>query len=596
MKILNQKKQVITAVGFHGGWLRVLQAGLNGEGPVSLLGVKARQMIGFNEEEVANALREMLRELPEPPQEVVGLLSTGQMVTRYLALPSEDPEELRRMALYQLEGMLPFPMQECVYSVKPLGPAGEATRVLVAVARRPDVERLVRCCQRAGLNLTAIAASSETVGRWHQLCRSADAPSPGGWLIVERGLDGAEVAILAQGSLVYMRQVPRGSGGVEDLAVQFRQTMQAYEREQVGPPVRQVTLSGLLEDLGPGFLERLEASLGLPVERVDLPQGLSSMEVSFTELLGAVCAPRLLGLDLLPMEVRERQTKQALLRELRRTALWALLGAALVVGWVGVKAAGRGWQLRQAMEQQRLLEPRVAQVKRAARAIREAALARRRHASLMEWMNGAVRRLSAGMTLQFLGLDGDRVFTLRGLAPDLGRVTAYASGLRGDPLWDTVTLRFARGRSKPEPAVEFELLLKPRVELEAGASAPTPSGEIQEQLARMQGWLSVEEKVMARLQQDLGASAQGSGEDLAWTALQGIERMVVAQGLTVVELRPTASHLDAQVEGRLEQVGRLLEQLPDAIPGVRLESFQLTPKEGERVQAILRIAPPGRNR
>ena len=68
----------------------------------------------------------------------------------------------------------------------------------------------------------------------------------------------------------------------------------------------------------------MEELLKLPVHRVDpleaspFKESLSvtvqelSSEISFSELLGAACAPRLLGLDLLPVEIRQQQSQREL--------------------------------------------------------------------------------------------------------------------------------------------------------------------------------------------------------------------------------------------------------------------------------------------
>lgn len=479
---VRRQEQVLAVVSLHGGWVRLLEARVGEKGPVSLLSMKARQaavspagiVAGLDEGQTALLLKEMVGALPQAPREALALLSTGEMVTRYLTLPSEDPGELRRMAVFQLEGVLPFPAQECVTSVKVLGPAGEATRVLAAAVHRPAVERLVRICSGAGLALTGILPSSEGVGSWHRACWRAGLRLPEVWLVAERSRDGLDVGILAQGSLIYMRQVHHLGGDVEELIRLLQETMRAYAREQVGPPARQISLSGWLEGLGPGFAERMEQALGIPVQQVDpleqspFRESLSvtarelAPEVSFTELLGAACAPRMLGLDLLPAEIRWQQARQQMARDLRLTALLAAAAALLLAGWAGGRVAATWWAGRQLDGQISALEPQVARIRAAASQVRGVYLARRQYASQMEWLAGAVRGLSDGMKLRFLGMEARGLVTLRGMAPDLGAVTRYAAALREGRLWDSVELRSAKRDADKGEQVEFELVLRPR--------------------------------------------------------------------------------------------------------------------------------------
>ena len=466
-------EQVLAVVSLYGGWVRLLAARVAEKGPASLLSMKARRAEGLDEEQEALLLKEMGSGQPAASKQALALLSTGEMVTRYLTLPSEDMEELRRMAAFQLEGALPFPSQECVTSVKVVGPAGEATRVLAAAVHRPAVERLVRICGRAGLTLTGILPSSEGVGSWHRACWRAAPDFPKVWLVVERSREGLDVGVLAKGSLIYMRQVHHLGGGAEELTALLQETLAAYAREQVGPRMEQITLSGWLEGLEPGFLERMEQHLGIPVQRVDpleispFRESLSvtarelSPEVSFTELLGAACAPRMLGLDLLPLEIRRQQAGQQLARELRATGLLAAAVVLLLAGWAGGRMGAAWWSSRRLTYRIEALEPQVARIRTAANQVQGVYLARRQYASQMEWLAGALRCLTDGMKLRFLGMEARGLVTLRGTAPDLRSVTGYAAALRESGIWDSVQLRSAKSDPNKGETVEFELVLEP---------------------------------------------------------------------------------------------------------------------------------------
>ncbi len=469
-----QLVEVITAVSLHGEWIKILQARVGEASSTALLGIKAKQVKGLDEEQTAQALKELVATLPASSSEVLGLLSTGELLTRYLTLPSEDPQELRAMALYQLEGMLPFPIQDCVTSVKILGSAGEATRVLVAAVHRPHVERVLRVCRRAGLSLSGIAASSEAIGSWHRACWQDQTHEPQVWLASELSREGLDMGILVQGSLVYMRQVPLPGGDLdaEGLAALLQDTVQAYDRERVGPPVQQVTLSGPSQMFAAGVVERLETVLELPVHRVDplerspFREALSvtaqdlSPEVSFSELLGVVCAPRLLELDLLPQEIRLERMRSRLAWEWRKAAVLAAAALFLVAGWIGVRIGGTWWQVRQTQEQIRQLKPHMERIKAIAAAVQSVRSAQEAYVYQMGCLSGAAHHLAPGMTVQFLGLDGEETLVVRGMAPDFAQASAYAAVLRKEPLWEKVILRSARRRAVGGGhGVEFELVL-----------------------------------------------------------------------------------------------------------------------------------------
>ena len=473
---LTRTEQVITVVSAQGNWVKILQAKSGVQGNISLLALKARQVNTADEKAASDALKELVRKLPVSPRELIGLLPTGEILTRYLRLPSSDPDELRLMALYQLEGLLPYPVQQCVTSVKVLGPAGETTRVLAAAVHRPLVDRLIRICKLSGLHLSSIATSSESIGYWHRACRpSSGGSSTGVWLVAELGQEGLDVGILVEGSLVYMRQVTDPAGELEQMAASLKETIQAYSREQVGPPVQQITVGGRLDDFGQGFLERLEALLELPVSRVDplesspFRESLSvtaqefGAEVSFSELLGAACGARLIGLDLLPLESQLEQARETFFRQLRRSTVLAAVGLVVVFLWIGAQVAGLLSSIHQAEVQTNLLKFQAARVQAMAAEIRAVSAARQEYAFQLECLGRCAEHLSAGMTLQFLGLEAGRAITVRGAAPDLAAVTNYLKVLRQEPVWGEIILRSAKSQTaNGEGSVEFEISLQPK--------------------------------------------------------------------------------------------------------------------------------------
>lgn len=121
-----------------------------------------------------------------------------------------------------------------------------------------------------------------------------------------------------------------------------------------------------------------------------------------------------------------------------------------------------------------------------------------------------------------------------------------------------------------------------------------------ERMSRLLGWLEAEERVAARQKELLGRFLLAEGEEAGWVVLQGLQEQALAQGLSITELRPSQVkgqgkkrkplfRVDAKLEGELAQVDRLLQELPQALPGIRLENLQLVPREGGKVQSVLRV-------
>ncbi len=121
--------------------------------------------------------------------------------------------------------------------------------------------------------------------------------------------------------------------------------------------------------------------------------------------------------------------------------------------------------------------------------------------------------------------------------------------------------------------------------------------QARQQLRRLHGWVALREEISAQRAQLFGSAAQGPGMDPSWSVLQGFQSLAKDHGVEIRELRPaqrpatptSGPRLEAKVEGSPEQVVGLIRKLPEAIPGIRLETLQLVPLQENRAQAMLRI-------
>ena len=124
--------------------------------------------------------------------------------------------------------------------------------------------------------------------------------------------------------------------------------------------------------------------------------------------------------------------------------------------------------------------------------------------------------------------------------------------------------------------------------------------QMQEQLRRLRGWLAVEGKLIQRREELVGSSTPEQGKrDRSWRSVENLQKLSQDNGVSIVELRPSwipgqngqarRLRLDLQVEGQVDRIGKLLQNLPQVIPGIHLESLQMIPRESGGVQGLFRI-------
>jgi type II secretion system protein L len=98
----------------------------------------ARLKAGFKGQTLA-----ALGETEAPPPGTVVAVATQGAVLRTLRLPFTDARKAAQVAPFEVEGLVPFDIDDAVVSQEPLGTDGDGTRLLVAVAPRDHVAEVV---------------------------------------------------------------------------------------------------------------------------------------------------------------------------------------------------------------------------------------------------------------------------------------------------------------------------------------------------------------------------------------------------------------------------------------------------------------------
>lgn len=260
--------------------------------------------------------------LPDPPallprrrpDEVIVGLPRRSIVLRSLELPALDEHDLAGLLAYEIERHLPFPPEEACYSFQRLKQDGGRMKVLLAAARKAEVERLIGQVEAWGLSPTAVDVSAFAAANalLHQ-----ERPRKGEVLALVE-LDGGEVEItmVRDGVLLSSRAIPFEEGSFEPLLLELRQ---AFEKGEAAPTA--IYIAGGGEEVR----RRLEEEFEIPV--LDRPTSRLDPSAFGLALKGLVKLP--LQLDLLPQERRRKRRERAVVVMFALLALLGVLGGAL---------------------------------------------------------------------------------------------------------------------------------------------------------------------------------------------------------------------------------------------------------------------------
>jgi type II secretion system protein L len=239
-------------------------------------GVSVRRTARFRLGLKANTLTALGEDAP--PANATVSVTSSVAALRVVSVPLTDPRKAAQVAPFEVEGQVPYDIDEAVVSQEPVETTREGTRMLVAVAPRGHVAGLIDA-HGAGVGDPPQVILPEAFALY-AFARGLDLPEGGATLVVDLRPGRALMVMLANGRWLggRLRGLAGGSGETSSV---LRRAAQSLLVETGVRPTR-VVVTG--EGHGPG------GGAG-PAEAPD-PLG--------PEAAGAVA--NALGLELLPLE------------------------------------------------------------------------------------------------------------------------------------------------------------------------------------------------------------------------------------------------------------------------------------------------------
>ncbi|MFI5297417.1 MAG: pilus assembly protein PilM [Polyangiales bacterium] len=207
---------------------------------------------------------------------VVGL-EGAQTFVRTIVLPSAVRRRVAEVLPFELEGQLPFDLDEVVFDFRsrPGVPGDDPQPVLVVAARTEHVQQAIDIIQGAlGREPDLVVPGAFALA---DLAATILGPRSGVRALLDLGSERSEILIVDNCEPVFARTLSRGVAGMpataKDLAREIRQTFSAY-RAAGGESPADVLLTGggaLVTDMN----RWLAAELEMPVELLDLASSTS---------------------------------------------------------------------------------------------------------------------------------------------------------------------------------------------------------------------------------------------------------------------------------------------------------------------------------
>jgi general secretion pathway protein L len=229
-------------------------------------------------------LKAAVAQLSPAAEDTFAVALPGAYVASHLfTLPFTDARRIEQVLPGEVEGVIPFDLEEVVWDHAVLSQANGRTEVLVAVVKKAALQQALASLAEAGIDprlVTFAPLALATPSERGMVARDGvEEPAPEA--VLEAGPDRADLCLLEGGRPVLARSLSGAGAALWEAA---RNDPRATDR-LLGPLVRdlkislrargkagavsRILISGDLAAL-PGAAEKLSADLGMPVEPVAL--------------------------------------------------------------------------------------------------------------------------------------------------------------------------------------------------------------------------------------------------------------------------------------------------------------------------------------
>jgi general secretion pathway protein L len=219
---------------------------------------------------------------PLGPDDAVAVALPGAMVAAHLlSLPFADQRRVDQVLPAEVEGTIPFDLDDVVWDHAVLGVANGRTEVLVGVVQRTVLREHLAALTAAGIDPRVVTLAPLALAALAEK-GSLTAPEGLSAVLLDAGPDRADVVLVSDGKPALARALASANGEAweaarHDEAALTRITALLARDLKISLRARNVSpqkllLSGTIAEL-PGAAEKLGADLQLPAEAFAMPAG-----------------------------------------------------------------------------------------------------------------------------------------------------------------------------------------------------------------------------------------------------------------------------------------------------------------------------------
>ena len=466
-------KKPVTVVEIGNDWLKVVENSPSSSGRV-ISKASFTKLASINDTVSAEVAR-VFKNLNLSKQGVITYVPRHLVTARVLEFPSTDPKEINDMVSLQVSKQTPYSKEEIFSTHKTLSSDKEGyTKVMLVIARRNIVTERVETLQKAGVEVSRVAVSTEGAYNWFTVAYPSEMMSEPLQANVVLDVDSnySDFIIIRKEGTIFTRSILIGANQLVDefdkwqdkFVEEVGHSVELYQGEQRGSKIGKIFLIGAGKGIK-GLADTLGAKLGIPVEAADqtknmrikpglnLPQDPNLNLVSASALFGIAIKHKEISLDLTPSGLRMQRRMEDKRKQLVITG--ALL--ALIVTFLSLILLTNIYSKNAYLKE---LKDRISRIEKDANDIEKmrqkiAVVEKRldaRGASINILMD-IYRLTPKEIYMTSISIEEKNKATIKGRASALSDVYKYAKTLEDSSLFEKVNTNYAN--TKREDNIEY---------------------------------------------------------------------------------------------------------------------------------------------
>jgi general secretion pathway protein L len=257
---------------------------------------------GDYHERLSGALESISREFDLKDCACVLSMPSNRFFYRNLAVPFNETKKIQQMLPYELESVIPFPVENLLIDFQKLpltGPEGE-TRIIAAGIETARLGSFIDVVETSGITPNILVPGGYPMATWIAQKAQPDETL----LLVDYDGEDCTLYLILSGKIAFIRSFPLPSPDANDsgkLWRQIRRSIAGFESlSEVKATPDNILLNGFKEETFPG---KLEADVSIPVRILDVmpPVGTEGVEARY-KYLPRSCFNAALASSLIMME------------------------------------------------------------------------------------------------------------------------------------------------------------------------------------------------------------------------------------------------------------------------------------------------------